>query len=95
MLGKIKTVILTEVNTDKKEIFVIKDSNNIKGIVIDYIFIKEQGNVILIEIQKDEVILNKEEIEELLSDENSRIITLSELYDMLEIYCLNYKIKER
>lgn len=73
MLDKIKTVILTEVNTDKKEIFVIKDSNNIKGIVVDYIFIKEQGNVILIEIQKDEVILNKEEIQELLHYPNCMI----------------------
>ena len=75
-------IILTDINENEKFIYIIKDINSIKGVLVDCAYIKHENNVTLIEIQNNEVIIDKNEFDDIMNNENSKIISLSELKDM-------------
>lgn len=72
-------IIQTEINDNEKFIYVI---NGIKGVLVDCVYIRHENNVTLIEIQNDEVIIDKNEFDDIMNNENSKIISLTELKNM-------------
>lgn len=80
--NKILYILLID-NNSEKEIYIVKDVNNIKGTIIDYILVKRQGNVTLMEIQNDEVIIDEEKLDNLKYNENVKFISLSDVYKIL------------
>ena len=75
-------IILTDINENEKFIYIIKDINSIKGVLVDCVYTRHENNVTLIEIQNNEVIIDKNEIDDIMNNENSKIISLTELKDM-------------
>lgn len=75
-------IILTDINENEKFIYIIKDINSIKGVLVDCVYIRHENNVTLIEIQNNEVIIDKNEIDDIMNNENSKIISLTELKNM-------------
>ncbi len=75
-------IILTDINENEKFIYIIKDINSIKGVLVDCVYIRRENNVTLIEIQNNEVIIDKNEFNDIINNENSKIISLTELKDM-------------
>lgn len=45
-------------------------------------YIRHENNVTLIEIQNNEVIIDKNEFDDIMNNENSKIISLTELKNM-------------
>lgn len=75
-------IILTDINENEKFIYIIKDINSIKGVLVDRVYIRHENNVTLIEIQNNEVIIDKKEFDDIMNNENSKIISLTELKNM-------------
>ena len=74
-------IILTDINENEKFIYIIKDIS-IKGVLVDCVYIRHENNVTLIEIQNNEVIIDKKEFDDIMNNENSKIILLTELKNM-------------
>lgn len=64
-------IILTDINENEKFIYIIKDINSIKGVLVDCVYIRHENNVTLIEIQNNEVIIDKNEFDNIMNNENS------------------------
>ena len=75
-------IILTDINENEKFIYIIKDINSINGVLVDCVYIRHENNVTLIEIQNNEVIIDKKEFDDIMNNENSKIISLTELKNM-------------